>query len=268
MNFFDDLFSFTGLPDMDLDGDHDLTDMIIHQEAIDADINGDSSFDQSADWMDDYDEMNDFDWEDEVEEGLEYGIAPEDYDSYDEFHSALEEMKNNWRNTVEDGSEYGLYPIDFDDEIEYEEAFEAAKLSISAGVPTEAIEKQNYLTSWRKHAKNSVGVRPEDYRYKCEYDYAVSEAYKKRDAAKKESRLELLKDDKVYEYCKVAINYPEKPYLYYFHDGIELNLGDFVIVPYGCENTETLGVVVALGKCLGISLPCSADKIKQVKKTN
>ena len=268
MNFFDDLFSFTGLPDMDLDGDHDLTDMIIHQEAIDADINGNSSFEHSADWMDDYDGMDDFDWADEVEEGLEYGILPEDYDSYDEFHSAIEEMKNAWRNTVKDGSEYGIYPIDFDDEIEYCDALEAAKLSVAEDDLTEAVEKRNYLTSWRKNAKNSVGIRPEDYRYKCEYDYAVSEAYKERDAQKKALKLERLSDDKVYAYCKVAINYPNKPYLYYFYKEMELKVGDFVIVPYGCENTETLGVVVALGKCLGMALPCSPDKIKHVKKVN
>lgn len=66
---------------------------------------------------------------DECEDGTEYGIDPEDYDSQEEYEEALTEAKYSWRDECEDGIEYGIDPEDYDSEEEYEEALTEEKYS-------------------------------------------------------------------------------------------------------------------------------------------
>ncbi|MCD8237764.1 MAG: hypothetical protein LUC92_00260, partial [Clostridiales bacterium] len=66
-------------------------------------------------------------WRDEVEDGSEYGLDPDDFDTEEEYEEALEEAQNEWRNNVSDGLEYGLDPDDYDTEEEYYEAVEEAE---------------------------------------------------------------------------------------------------------------------------------------------
>ena len=60
------------------------------------------------------------------EDGIEYGIDPEDYETEDDYMDALNKEKNEWRFTCEDGSEYGVDPEDYDTEEEYMDALEDA----------------------------------------------------------------------------------------------------------------------------------------------
>lgn len=81
-------------------------------------------------------------WRKTCEDGSDVFIGPEDYDTEDEYNEALEEARNAWRDTCEDGSEYGLDPDDFDTEDEYNEALEKAQASELNGISAPTISLQ------------------------------------------------------------------------------------------------------------------------------
>lgn len=81
-------------------------------------------------------------WRKTCEDGSDVFIDPEDYDTEDEYNEALEEARNAWRDTCEDGSEYGLDPDDFDTEDEYNEALEKAQASELNGISAPTISLQ------------------------------------------------------------------------------------------------------------------------------
>ena len=66
-------------------------------------------------------------WREFCEDGSDVLIDPEDYETEDEYNEALQEARTAWRDTCEDGSEYGLDPEDFETEDEYNEALEEAQ---------------------------------------------------------------------------------------------------------------------------------------------
>lgn len=73
---------------------------------------------------------NRYAWRLNCEDGSEYGIFPEDYETREEYHSAIHREKYAWRDWCEDGSELGIDPDDYEAEDEYEEALEETKQSI------------------------------------------------------------------------------------------------------------------------------------------
>lgn len=73
---------------------------------------------------------NRYAWRLNCEDGSEYGIFPEDYETREEYHTAIHREKYAWRDWCEDGSELGIDPEDYETEDEYEEALEEAKQSI------------------------------------------------------------------------------------------------------------------------------------------
>lgn len=76
-------------------------------------------------------------WRDTCEDGSDVFIDPEDYETEDEYNEALEEARSAWRDTCEDGSEYGLDPEDYDTEDEYMEALEEAQdNAVSSAAPS------------------------------------------------------------------------------------------------------------------------------------
>lgn len=105
--------------------------------------------------------MFDDSWRDFCEDGSEYDIDPEDYDTEEEYMEALEEAKEeyaeehnfkdyrivgiyienddedneDWRDECEDGSDYDLDPYDFDTEEEYLHALDAAKAERNIELP-------------------------------------------------------------------------------------------------------------------------------------
>lgn len=70
---------------------------------------------------------NKYAWRLNCEDGSEYGISPEDYETRDEYHEALHREKYAWREWCEDGTDFGVDPDDYETEDEYEEALEEAK---------------------------------------------------------------------------------------------------------------------------------------------
>lgn len=112
------------------------------------------------------DEPEDDSWRYTCEDGTEYGVIPEAYDTEEEYLEALEEAKYGWRDTCIDGSDYGIYPNNYETEAEYIEALENAKYS------------------WRDTCEDGdeYGINPDDYETEAEYIEALEEAkYEWRD---------------------------------------------------------------------------------------
>ena len=132
-------------------------------------------------------------WRENCEDGSEYGLDPEDYETEEEYEEALEEEKYGWRETCEDGSEFGLDPEDYETEEEYEEALEEEKYGwretcedgSEFGLDPEdyeteeeyeeALEEEKY--GWRETCEDGseYGLDPEDYETEEEYEEALEE---------------------------------------------------------------------------------------------
>lgn len=118
---------FGGLFDINGDGKEDLFEQGLAFEILeDMEKTENNSYKSSYD-SDLFEPLNDYSWRFFVEDGSDYDIFPEDYETEEEYEEALEEAKYEWRDTVEDGFEYGIYPDDYETEEEYEEALKEAK---------------------------------------------------------------------------------------------------------------------------------------------
>ena len=77
-----------------------------------------------------YNSLSDYDkytWRNTCEDGSEWGIDPEAFETERDYKEALYEAKYEWREYAEDGEEWGLDPEDFETEEDYEESLEEAK---------------------------------------------------------------------------------------------------------------------------------------------
>ena len=193
-----------------------------------------------------------YSWRKDSEEGLDYGIDPQDYETYEEYKEALEKEMYAWRDEADDGSAYGLDPEDFETEEDYDEALAEARVK----------EERRY--SWRQYCTNRFGISAEGYETRMEYDQAIREAYEKEREEKRSAKLSDPNSLKMFKFCKVATDYPYKPFYYYFYGNLNIKIGDKVIVPFGQENRKTEGIVVSLGECYGCSFPCDVSNIKTV----
>ena len=143
----------------------------------------------------DYDD--DDGWRDDCEDGWEYGLYPEDYETEEDYMEALEEAKYGWREACEDGWEYGLYPEDYETEEEYNEALEAAKhgwretcIDNDCDVDSEEYETEEEYEeaveeaecSWRDNCEDGweYGLDPEDYETEEEYSEALEDAKREK----------------------------------------------------------------------------------------
>ena len=152
MGFFDDIFGqpFGGMFDFNGDGKTDFGEewvgyMIINdcmkEEKASHYTGGGSNL--LYDSLDDdaYDPIvnpsglaSSDEWKLTCEDGSDYGIYPDDYDSEEEYIEALEEARTAWRDDCEDGFEVGIDPDDYENQDEYEDALAAAKALHTNGV--------------------------------------------------------------------------------------------------------------------------------------
>lgn len=137
--------------------------------------------------------------------------------------------------------------------------------------PTRYSSEEAYLSAvnerkygWRRYCQNRFGISPEAFETRGEYDLAVRAEYERERERREAERAPDPRDTTLYRFCKVSINYPDKPYYYYLPGAVELNVGDRVTVPFGSENTIKEAVVVAVGECYGGAFPCRIEKIKTV----
>ncbi|MDO4343351.1 MAG: hypothetical protein Q4C50_00975 [Eubacteriales bacterium] len=159
---------FGGMFDFNRDGKEDFVErwlaLKIFEECTKEQEHHDYS-DDDIDYsiLDDDDDYSvDTSWRDFCEDGSEFDLAPEDYETEEEYEEALAKAKEKiaWRDTCEDGSEYGLDPEDYETEDEYNEALEEAR------------------TAWRDTCEDGseYGLDPEDYETEDEYMEALEEA--------------------------------------------------------------------------------------------
>ncbi len=169
MGLFDknDKGLFGGLFDFNGDGkttwDEEFLAYKIFEECAKEEDDSDSDFD--SDLFDDTDDSDKYEWRIFCEDGTEYGIYPEDYETEEEYEDALNEAKYGWRDNCEDGSEYGIEPDDYETEEEYEEALAEererisnAEITIDFSVECPALDKldkireEDYLNKRRYNA--------------------------------------------------------------------------------------------------------------------
>lgn len=158
-----------------------------------------------------------------------------------------------WRATCADGSPYGIHPTDYETEQEY----------------LAAIEESKY--EWREYVDSSLlrYADPRHYETADEFHAAVREA-SAREATEREAEARAThrhdpNDKTVYSFCQVVPDGASEHAFFYFPGALSLHPGDRVMVPFGRDNTEVYGTVVAAGECYGRALPCPVDRIKYVK---
>lgn len=158
---------FGGLFDFNGDGETDLGEEFIAYKIFEECMKGNDDTDDDLSLDDDLDldliPSKDYAWRSYCEDGSEFCIFPEDYETEAEYEEALTEAKYAWRNTCEDGSDAGIFPDDYDTEEEYEQALEEAKdagggitLSLSVECPAldklEAIKESDFPNKRRYNA--------------------------------------------------------------------------------------------------------------------
>ena len=137
--------------------------------------------------------------------------------------------------------------------------------------PTRYTTEEKYLADieerkhgWRRYCNKRYGVSPEDYETREAYDEAVRIASERETQIMREMRDPASTDIKNYRFCKISLQYPYKPYYYYFTGQLDLKVGDIVVVPFGKADRETEASVVSVGECLGCTLPCEVSSVKYV----
>ena len=152
---------------------------------------------------------------------------------------------NSWRAKYRNAD---INPLHYDSEDEY----------------LEAVAESKY--GWRKYCSNKFGIDPHAFETRADYDLAIRAEYEKERRTREQERVANANDSQIYSFCKVSINYPDKPHYYYLTGNEKLHVGDKVIVPFGSDNAEICATVVAVGECLGANFPCAISRIKRVKE--
>ncbi len=177
MGFFDDKDPFDGLFDFNRDdkmsGDEEWLAFEIFEECTKKET-GSGAVPQ-------------YNWRDDCDEGLEFGLDPEEYETREEYEEALEEAKYAWRDDCDDGYEENLDPEDYETEEEYKEALEEARenavleelsLSLTITIPAfdrlEAIKESDFPNKRRYNAAYALAADFVQYR---------DEAYERREKA-------------------------------------------------------------------------------------
>ena len=126
----------------------------------------------------------------------------------------------------------------------------------------EDIEEDKY--AWRRYCTRRYDLDPANYETREAYNEAVAHAHEQERLEKEKAFYESPDSTKLFSFCMVSIDFPRKPHYYYFPGAEPLAVGDKVLVPFGAKDEEKTGVVVSVGECYAVSLPCPIDKIKTV----
>ena len=177
-------------------------------------------------------------WEEMMQEHIEY--AEENYEKH------AYSRKNAWREKYRDND---IDPTGYGTEEEY----------------LNAVHERKY--GWRKYCSNRFGIDPANFETRSEYDTAINAEYSKEREARTKVREADPTNMTLYSFCKVKVSeYYQTPYYYYFTGDLQLKVGDYVIVPFGRDDTPTKAQVMSVGECYGCALPCHISKIKTVVK--
>lgn len=197
--------------------------------------------------MESYIHTNDnrYAWRLNCEDGTEYGISPEDYETRDEYNEALRTEKYAWRDFCEDGSEYGLDPEDFETEDEYDAALEAARESADDTPEEDAAEfpGDEILDTEMKANQKVIHEAPVPCGYTVD-PFADDDFH-------------------VYVYCKVKLHDMDTE-VYYRTEDHSLRKGDAVLVPSPIAGNEVVGEILTVEHHMKFSVPTPIEETQVI----
>lgn len=166
-----------------------------------------------------------------------------------------------WRKNCADGSEYDIDPLDYETEAEY----------------NQAIYDEKY--AWRQWAAidaRKYGIDPTKFETEEEFSTVVDNARRlelqkrREEQAQRQQSLSaqyvdpLAQSDKaVYTFCGVLFENSPTIYFYRTNDD-SITVGDYVVVPVGRYEKETIAEVVTVQKNRRATAPYPVDKAKHI----
>ena len=197
--------------------------------------------------MESYIHTNDnrYAWRLNCEDGSEYSISPEDYETRDEYNEALRTEKYAWRDFCEDGSEYGLDPEDFETEDEYDAALEEARESSDDESEDDVSEYSDFSSSDAEEAVEQ----------EADCGATISSGFIADPFA--------YDDFHVYVYCKVKLRDTDTE-VYYRTEDHSLRKGDAVLVPSPIAGNEDVGEILTVEHHMKFSVPTPIEETQVI----
>lgn len=160
------------------------------------------------------------------------------YDSEEEYLQDYNAEKYSWRDSYTTDDTYGLNPSDFESE-------DALNKAISKKIEQE--EKQ----------------AAKEYKLAEETTSTIRTQAQSRQNTSWSEDMKRFEDDTIYTFIGVLFPYTSHHY-HYLTDDDSITIGDYVVVPVGVENKESVAKVVSVEKHLRISAPFPVEKTKKI----
>jgi len=160
------------------------------------------------------------------------------YDSEEEYLQDYNAEKYSWRDSYTTDDTYGLNPSDFETE-------DALNKAISKKIEQE--EKQ----------------AAKEYKLAEETTSTIKTQAQSRQNSTYNEDMKRFEDDTIYTFIGVLFPYTSHHY-HYLTDDDSITIGDYVVVPVGVENKESVAKVVSVEKHLRISAPFPVEKTKKI----
>ena len=160
------------------------------------------------------------------------------YDSEEEYLQDYNAEKYSWRDSYTTDDTYGLNPSDFESE-------DALNKAISKKIEQE--EKQ----------------AAKEYKLAEETTSTIRTQAQSRQNTSYSEDMKRFEDDTIYTFIGVLFPYTSHHY-HYLTDDDSITIGDYVVVPVGVDNKESVAKVVSVEKHLRISAPFPVEKTKKI----
>ena len=231
------------MSDASSDSDNGFSD---YDDDVINDFPNDSSGSIGSTFM--CDENDDYSWRENYDYDFEHNIAPEDYETEEEYLEALEEAKIDSTSVLNQPQTIINSPYKVGETILHN-SFGVGVVAAVKSVGNEFILDINFQSLGRKQIFTGLAklsTNPDEI--------------KKAKCVNK-----VIDNSQVYDFCKVLIEGTNEPY-YYLFNNMQVNINDYVEVPFGKSNSISNGIVVAVGNCLEKALPCRLENMKYVFK--
>lgn len=172
-------------------------------------------------------EDEDDEWRDYCEDGFEYGLDPENYETEEEYEEALEEAKADLREAESDECSDLVLSQGYETEIEYEDVLAEAAIESQIVIPQEC-----------------------DAGNKTKMEMPI--------------RKEPLVGKTIYHYCGVVFEGGLLQPYHYRTEDTSLKIGDKVVVPVGPQNEECIAQIVSVEQHTRVSVPYPVEKTKYI----
>lgn len=160
------------------------------------------------------------------------------YGSVEEYLQDYNAEKYSWRDSYTTDDTYGLNPSDFESE-------DALNKAISKKIEQE--EKQ----------------AAKEYKLAEETTSTIRTQAQSRQNTSWSEDMKRFEDDTIYTFIGVLFPYTSHHYHYLTNDD-SITIGDYVVVPVGVDNKESVAKVVSVEKHLRISAPFPVEKTKKI----